>query len=400
MNELRSTDAATSLRRLVAPMIVLGVLAGLYTIGVLINVAGYLGDVVKLYFAAWVWHFLLAPPIDWLCARRVPRSLAAMVAYLGAIVVVVGILLLLIPTVVTQFTLLGHDLLEEAGKLDLATLSANLQLFIREHAPESLKQPLIDGVKNGTSRLQHEFDTLSSNVLSLVQHLTGTVVNSTFTLVGTTLDLLFFGFTMLILAFFMTMSGEAAVRPLIALLPRSWEPDIQAVNEEIERAFGGFVRGQLVLSTVYAVLIYLLLQIFGLLSGGHGHLSSFAVATAVLSGIIMIIPAVGTMLSMLPPMLIGLLTIGWPLSLVLIVAVWLVNLLMANIIGPRVMSQAVGINPVWSFGALLIGGKLGGILGAFFSVPILAVAIVVAQRILLHLHRRYGEQTAPGTEAL
>jgi hypothetical protein len=52
------------------------------------------------------------------------------------------------------------------------------------------------------------------------------------------------------------------------------------------------------------------------------------------------------------------------------------------------MSESVGVNTILTFGALLVGGKLGGVLGAFFAIPLLAVALAVLERVYLHLAHR------------
>jgi predicted PurR-regulated permease PerM len=179
-------------------------------------------------------------------------------------------------------------------------------------------------------------------------------------------------------------------------LPRSLDPGFRAVRDVINRAFGGFICGQLILSTVYAVAIAAILLAFSLVHGSGGQLASFAAVAGILGGLIMIIPAIGSILSMIPPILVGALALpDWPHRIALIVAIWALNVAVSDVLGPRVMSNSVGINPILSFGALIAGAKLGGIRGAFFAARILAVLLVVLERIYLHMAHRVVTGIAP-----
>jgi predicted PurR-regulated permease PerM len=204
--------------------------------------------------------------------------------------------------------------------------------------------------------------------------------------VGNALGVLLSLFTVLILSFFMMTLGRPFLEKGRSYLPRTLDPDMDAVQKVIDRAFGGFVRGQLILSTVYGVAITAILLAFSLVPGSGSQLVHFAALAGILGGLIMIIPAVGTMLSMIPPILVGVLALpDWPHRIAVIVAIWALNVVVSDVLGPRVMSDAVGINPILSFGALIVGAKLGGVLGAFFAAPILAVLLAVLERIYLHL---------------
>jgi predicted PurR-regulated permease PerM len=67
----------------VALVVILTVLATLTLIAQLYHVAAFFGDVISLYFAAWVLQFLLAPLVDSLTSRGVGRGAAAGIVYAG-----------------------------------------------------------------------------------------------------------------------------------------------------------------------------------------------------------------------------------------------------------------------------------------------------------------------------
>jgi predicted PurR-regulated permease PerM len=381
-----------------ALIVVLTLLAGGLLALLTYMTAARFGDLISLYFEAWVLQFLLAPAVDWLNAHRWPRGLAAGVIYLGTLVLLVGALIWLVPLFVGPLQDIATRLLGKLSTLDVPSLEAQLRAAIREHAPRSLQGPLDALVAQGAAQLQGLSRTLGKDLVALARSVTGSTLSSTFNLVGSALSLLLSLLTVLILSFFMMTLGRPFVQKGRAYLPRSLDPDLDAVGEVINRAFGGFVRGQLVLSTVYGVAIAAIMLLFSLVPGSGSQMVHFAALAGILGGLIMIIPAIGTMLSMIPPILVGSLALpDWPHRVALIVAIWALNVVMSDVLGPRVMSNAVGINPILSFGALIAGAKLGGILGAFFAVPILAVTLVVLERVYVHLthHEVSGVVPAP-----
>jgi predicted PurR-regulated permease PerM len=258
--------------------------------------------------------------------------------------------------------------------------------FIVDHAPMSMRAGLLDAVKNISHQLQTQSKNLSNNVLQTVQTLGARVVPQTFNLLSSGATILFQLLIVLVLSLFMSLQGRPFVRSVVAYLPRSLDPDIEAVFKTVNHAFGGFIRGQLILSTIYGVLIFAVMRVFALIVPNSGDLAGFAAVSGVLGGLILIIPAIGTTLSMVPPLAIGLLVLqDLPRFLILLVVIWVIQIFIANVAGPRVMSDSVGVNTLLTFGALLVGGKLGGLLGAFFAVPILAVVLTIVERVYLRL---------------
>jgi predicted PurR-regulated permease PerM len=310
---------------------------------------------------------------------------------LGAVVLIV-----LVPIFVSPLQDFANRLLGSLGTLDIPSLEAQARQAIHEHAPRALQAPLDAAVQQGAAQLQGLSKNLGKYLLAVGRTLTTSSISQTFNLVGNALGALLSLFTVLILSFFMMTLGRPFLEKGRSYLPRTLDPDLDAVQKVIDRAFGGFVRGQLILSTVYGVAIAAILLPFSLVPGSGSQLVHFAALAGILGGLIMIIPAVGTMLSMIPPMLVGALALpDWPHRIALIVAIWALNVVVSDVLGPRVMSDAVGINPILSFGALIVGAQLGGVLGAFFAAPILAVLLAVLDRIYLHLK----PQTDPGVAA-
>ncbi|HWE60163.1 MAG TPA: AI-2E family transporter [Chloroflexota bacterium] len=387
--ETRPGFRATNLYRwTIALVVILALLAAITLIAQLYHLAGYFGDVISLYFAAWILQFLFAPLVDWLCSRGLGRGAAAGIVYVGVAVLLVGLLIWLAPPLVTQLRHLSDWLVQQSHG-GIPALTASVDRFIQDHAPASIRPQLLAAVKNISEQVQEQSRNLSKDALSTAGTISGKVALQTFNLLSNGATVLFQIFIVAILSFFMTMQGRQFVQGLVAYLPRSLDPDVAAVRAAIDRAFGGFIRGQLLLSTLYGALVFAVMEGFALFVPGSSGIGSFAAICGVLAGLIMIIPVIGTTLSMIPPLIVGALTLhDWPRFVALFVLIYAIQLFIANIVGPRVFSESVGVNTLLTFGALLVGGKLGGVLGAFFAIPLLAVVLAVLDRVYLHLTHR------------
>lgn len=137
---------------------------------------------------------------------------------------------------------------------------------------------------------------------------------------------------------------------------------------QTEIKLGAWLRGQLLLSLMVAVLIYIGLVILGV---------DFALPLAIISGLLEVVPIIGPIISAIPAILVALITSP---VLALIVAGWylVVQQAESHVIVPQVMKRAVGLNPLVVILAIAIGDRLLGISGALLAVPIAVVIQIIA----------------------
>jgi predicted PurR-regulated permease PerM len=106
----------------------------------------------------------------------------------------------------------------------------------------------------------------------------------------------------------------------------------------------------------------------------------YALPLAVIAGLLELVPTIGPIISSVPAILIALVQ-----SPVLAIAVAALYLLIQqaenNIIVPKVMERAVGVLPLVTILALLIGGTLFGVVGAVIAVPTVAMIQVVVEEL-------------------
>src|SRR5436305_13894784 len=93
----------------------------------------------------------------------------------------------------------------------------------------------------------------------------------------------------------------------------------------------------------------------------------------------MLIPLLGNFIAFIPPVLVALILPDKASEWWLVLAVMLVmQSIMMQVVGPRIMSSAVGIHPLFTVMAMLMGAQVMGIWGALFGIPIAGVIGLVS----------------------
>jgi len=310
-------------------------------------VSHFIGDVLILFIAAIV-AYLLTPVVAALQRRTgVPRPLAISLVYVVLIAVLVGLGFALIPSLAAQVRLLqAHlpDLLHELGKR-----SASLTQFL--HAR---------GVTLPTNNASGVINDAGPGVL-------GGVLN----LAASLWTVLFDGFLVLVIAFYLLNDSAAIIQFLKSLAPRRYAAASAFALESAGRIVGRYVRAQIVVAAMVGLL------------GGTGA-ALLGVQYAPLIGIFAFfaesIPVLGPIIASVPAILIASLETPWPWH-ALAVALWFFVLqqLEQNVIMPRLSGHAVGIHPVAALMAILIGFSVASVWGALFAVPLLGFAVALVR---------------------
>lgn len=177
----------------------------------------------------------------------------------------------------------------------------------------------------------------------------------------------------LIVTFYFLIDGDRMMDRLIGLLPSEHRERTVDVLDRIHVVLGKWLRGQLLLIALVAAVAYI-----GL--GPILHLP-YALALAVLTGVLEIIPLVGPLIAT------GIVAIdafargGGGLALVVIVFYFVLRQVEDQVVMPVVIGRAVHLHPVVTIFAVLVGLSLYGILGGLLGVPLAAAANVIFREL-------------------
>ena len=165
------------------------------------------------------------------------------------------------------------------------------------------------------------------------------------------------GILVVVLAFYMLLYGDRLWQDLIDCLP---QPFGRSLSQSLRLNFHNFFISQFLLSTLMAGLltpIFLLMQV------------PFALLFSLLIGISQLIPLVGASLGIGLVVILIALQNGW-LAIQVAVITIVIQQIKDNILAPKLMGNFTGLNPIWIFTALLMGGQIAGLLGVIVAVPL------------------------------
>lgn len=300
--------------------------------------------------------FLLNPVVNRL-ARKMPRAAAAGVAYLGVVMGLALSALLLAPLVGSQV----EELREE-----WPGIRANVVDYVDDRSAQSkvddwpVKIPTYD-------ELVDEFTPADSTLreqITRARHLGGVVFHLGLILVLAP-----------VIAFYLLIDLPRTKELSRALVPPGWSADVESVAQKLNRAMGGYFRGQLAVAVVVGIMCSIGLAIIGL---------RFAFLIGMIAGIFNVIPLVGPWIGGIPGVIIAL-TTGSPVKAVLVVVVMAsVQQIDNHFITPQVMQRAVRLHPAAVMLALLAGGALAGFFGLLLAVPVTAALRILASHVWHH----------------
>ncbi len=336
-------------RRLIDAALILAVVAlGFVVLTDLAGVFYAFGDILLLFFLAWLLSFALLPLIRGV-ASLIPRMPQA-----GAVIIVYLAIVALLLAVVVQAS---------------ASLATSIGQFIQD-APrfEEQLQNLLTQVQAQLTSLGFQVDLVSQapiiveNLQTWALQLVGPLQSLAFASIGVFGNVLL----LVILSIYIAIDRAAIVAFLYRLVPPGFVTEARLLQTSVSKSFGGFLRGQLVMGAVFGVFTAIVNIVFGL---------EYAVLTTVAAALLHAIPFFGPFVSWIPPVAVALLfnpTAVLPVLILMGIA-WFVTM---NVISPRMLSGAVGVHPIVVLASVVIGGKIAGVAGAIFGIPIAAVLSV------------------------
>ena len=140
-----------------------------------------------------------------------------------------------------------------------------------------------------------------------------------------------------------------------------------------DRAIGGFLRGQVLISIALGSLIWIGLTLIGV---------PLATAISVLAAVFNLVPYLGPIIATLPAVLLGF-TVSPLTALLALVVFIVVNQIEAHALGPMILGRSTNLHPVTVLVSILVGVGFLGLLGAFLAVPVVALVKVVLEEYLL-----------------
>jgi predicted PurR-regulated permease PerM len=323
-------------------------------------------DSIRPFILGLLFVYLLDPIVRSLVRRGLRRTLAIVVVYVVGITVVVVFLAVTVTPLVNEVLRFIQDFPHLATQLQ-AQLERLGEIYQHLEIPDEIRQR-IDSILAGITQ---GGGGGGIDVGFLLPLLTGA---------GSLIGAVFAYFILPVWVAYILKDKATLVAQFDRALPESWRFDAWAVIKTVERDFGQWVRGQLILGFVVGFATFVGLIV---LSQFFPIFGRYAVLLSVIAGVLELVPIIGPIISAVPAVLLG--AIDSPAALLAALALYfLVQQIENNVLVPKIQGTAVQLHPAVVVFAIIIGGSLAGLLGAILALPLTAAA----RDVVKYLFRR------------
>ena len=302
------------------------------------------------------------PVAQYLGHFRVPRFLVVASLFVALALVLVGVIAVLIPPVVQQ-------------------LNQVTELGVTERV--SRATPALLQALESIGLHSSDVSAALSGALGSLQNFVTTALQGAFTILGGVVTLSGNLLLVLLLSFFFALDGPRLIRGALDLVPKQYDDDVQMLAATIDRVLGGYIRSTFLQAFLVGTGTTVVVGIFG---------EPYVLIAGLFASFFMLIPFVGGALALVPPVLAAL-SYDPAQAPVIFIILLVYQLLVVNVLMPKLLSEALGMHPLVITASLLVGVKIGGFWGAFFAVPVTAVMATMA----LFLYRRSKRTNIPNS---
>jgi predicted PurR-regulated permease PerM len=304
-----------------------------------------LRSLVLLVITAIVISSAIEPGVVFLARQKIPRFVAVLLMYVFVFGGIFALIYFFFPPIIA----------------DAETFLASVPQYL-----DSFSIPAsFSGITNATDLLgsEHQIQSALQTLLALNKSFTSGSVGVLE--VGT----LFFGgvFSLLlviVLSFYFALQETGVDDFLRLVMPVRLEMYTVDLWRRSQKKIGLWMQGQILLSVIVGILVYLGLLIIGI---------PYAILLAIFTAIAEIIPVFGSLMAGTAAAVVAYADGGIALGLIVAGLYVVVNQFETNLIYPLVVKKVVGLPPLLVILALIAGGMLAGFLGVLLSVPIAAV---------------------------
>jgi predicted PurR-regulated permease PerM len=287
----------------------------------------------------------LHPVVAWLQRRGLSRGLAVAVVAVTLLGLILSFAVFVLPPLVAQLIRLAENFPAYRDRIE-RHIPAD-QPFLKEIAGEVFDLPSSPGIRAWLNQ-----PLLWGKIAVGVVGLT---------------------FFLYVLTVYLMLDGKRVYAWLLAYVPRRFRKRMADTVPEVSDVVFAYVGGQLLTSIITTLVTFGILVGFGVPG---------AVPLALLAGIADVIPIVGVIISTAPAVLMAL-TVSPVAGVGVLLFYVLYHIVESYVLVPRIYGRRLQLSTLAVLLALIVGGTLQGIVGAFLILPLVA-AYPIIERIWLH----------------
>jgi predicted PurR-regulated permease PerM len=307
----------------------------------------YTRSIWAIVFVALILTAALRPSVNRLASWKIPRNVSVIVFLLVLVSFLAFIVSSFIPLLIEQSTQFFDNFPIYSQKINQGFSSLNQ---IMPSFPE------VENYSETLTELKAYFTPSASSVFSQVVEVFGGLVS--FVL-------------MIVLTFYLLIDETGITQIMKFVVPGKYQPFLSDLINKIQKKIAAWLKGQLILSLIVSLLVYISLLILGV---------DYALVLALLAFVGEFIPYLGPILAAVPAVFVAF--VSSPiLGLFVLIIFIIIQQAENHVLVPKVMQHAVGLNPVISIISLLIGAKIAGLVGVVLAIPVVTAIGVLINEI-------------------
>lgn len=314
-------------------------------------------NTIVFFLVGAIFAYILHPFVNWFIKSGLPRWAAVVIVYAIAIVVIALVVYLATPPLIFQLQQFLKDLpsfIERANQ-EYLSLRKSLPPGIRRFLPPSLED-IGSAISTFASSQLQRLGVLVSRVIAVV---TG--------------FLLIVVFSIFILLFLDEIDGWFRL-----WIPEKYHWLYDRLVDRLDIGYSRYIIGQIIVSAVHGLTVGIVAALFGV---------PFAIILAIYAAIIQIIPIIGPVLALLPPIALAF-TISLRTAVFVAIILGVAFAFEGAFLTPYILGGTAAISPILIFFAIVAGAEVGGAGGAILAVPLLVFLNIIWQFIREHFYYR------------
>lgn len=314
------------------------------------------GRVISPLFIAIIISYLVHPLVLKLEEKKIPRTTGIILIYSGIILIATAIVIFIIPELINNTKELTNtipNMISEYQKKFNDIISA-----VRSSRwSEDIKEVMFKEINTGIQIAQNYIvESLKKSLSSMINSLT----------------LIFDLLLAMVIAYYFIKDSSSFKSLVLSFIPKKWRRNIVLTGREINLVLSNFIQGQLLVALIIGSM-----ETIGLILVKV----KYPLVLGLLGGIANIIPYFGPVIGAIPAVAVAL--IESPVKALWTIAVFVIVQQIDNtFVSPKIIEGKVGLHPVATILAVLIGGEFFGITGMLIAVPVTAILRIVLRRAI------------------
>lgn len=304
-------------------------------------------EILSIIIISAIIAYILNPIKKYLINKKsLKEKKATLIIITGIILFIIGILVILIPTIFKELNNLGEG---------LEVLYNYIESF--EEKSKFFKSPFLYFIySKGKEKISHFFIAMSQ---SLVDNI-----------ISYSENILSLALIPIVVYYFLS-DGKNILKNLYLLIPVKKRMLTKKIAKDIDKILVKYILSQIFLSFLIGIITLIVLLVLDI---------KLPIVLSILNGIFNIIPYFGPILGAIPILLIALMD-SLSKCLWSAIAIFIIQQIEGNILSPKITGDSTNIHPLVIVILLLVGEKLGGFIGMILVIPIAVVIKVIYEDV-------------------